>query len=75
MRASCCVRVLPPSSRPPRTSRQTRAPEADRIDAEMAVEAVVLDGDDRVPQIRGDLVERDVAPLLVHPEPRRPSAE
>ena len=46
------------------------AAEADRIDPGMVIEAAVLDGDDRVLQIGGDLVERDVVPLFVEPEPR-----
>ena len=45
------------------------APERDGIDAGMRIEPVVLDRDERVPQVLGDLAERDVAPLLVHPEP------
>ena len=40
----------------------------------MAVEAMVLDGNDGVLEIGGDVVERHVATLLVHPEPARPSA-
>ena len=36
----------------------------------MVVEAAILDGDDGVLQVGGDLVERDVVPLLVEPEPR-----
>ena len=47
-----------------------RAPEADRIDAGMMVEAAILDGDDGVLQVGRDLVERDVVPLLVEAEPR-----
>ena len=59
MRASCCVSVLPPSSRPPRRmSRTTARADADRIDARVVIEAAILDRDDRVLQIGRDLVER-----------------
>ena len=71
MRASCCVSVLPPST--PAAAADVaddRAAEADRIDARMVVEAAILDRDDRVLQVGRDLVERDVVPLLVEPEPR-----
>ena len=54
VRASCCVSVLPPSTAPgARMSRHTRAAERDRIDAEMMVEAMILDGDERMLQVGG----------------------
>ena len=71
VRASCCVSVLPPSTRAAAADvAHDRAAETDRIDAGMVVEAAILDRDDRVLQIGGDLVERDVVPLFVEPEPR-----
>ena len=45
------------------------AAERDGIDARMRVEAVILDRDECVPQVLGNLAERHVAPVLVHPEP------
>ncbi len=47
-----------------------RARRPDRVDAEMVVEAVIFDCDDGVFQRGRDLIQRDVVPLLVHPEPR-----
>jgi hypothetical protein len=35
----------------------------------MMVEAAILDGDDGVLEVRRDLIERDVVPLTVEPEP------
>jgi hypothetical protein len=49
-----------------------RAPEAHRIDAEVRVEAMILDRDDGVLQVARDLIQRDVAALLVHAEPGAP---
>ena len=46
------------------------ARDADRIDAGMAIETPILDGDDGVLQIERDVVERHVVPLLVEAEPR-----
>ena len=70
VRASCCVSVLPPSTVPgERRLRHDGAAERDRIDAGMRVEAVILDRDERVLQVLGNLVERHVAAVLVHPEP------
>jgi hypothetical protein len=67
------LRQRAPPLHPPAAARVAEhgAGQADRVDAEMMVEAVILDRDDRVAQRRRDLVERDVVPLLVHPEPRR----
>jgi hypothetical protein len=45
------------------------AAERDRIDAGMRVETVILDGDERMLEVFGDLGERNVAPVFVHPEP------
>ena len=45
------------------------AAERDGIDAGMRVEAVILDRDERVLQVLGNLAERHVAAVLVHPEP------
>ena len=54
--ASCCVSVEPPSTTPPaKRFFDTRAHEADRIDAEMRAETAVLDGDHRVRHIGGKL--------------------
>ena len=36
----------------------------DRVDAVVFVEALILDGDHRVDQVRRDLLERDLDPLL-----------
>ncbi len=70
MRASCCVSVLPPSTVPgARDVPDHGAAERDRIDAGVRVEAVVLDRDEGVLQVLGNLAERHVAPVLVHPEP------
>ena len=44
-------------------------PQPDGIDPEMMVEAMILGRDHRVLEIRGDVVERHVTTLLVHPEP------
>ena len=41
----------------------------DGVDARMQVEAVVLDGDDRVLEVGRNLVELDVPPLLVQRKP------
>jgi len=46
------------------------AREPDRIDARMMVEPPILDRDDGMLQIRGDVVERHVVALLVEAEPR-----
>ena len=71
MRASCWVMVLPPSTVPgSRTLRTTARATRDRIDAGMQEEAVVLDRDERVLQVRRDRGERHVVPLLVEAEPR-----
>jgi hypothetical protein len=48
--------------------RRTR--QRDGIDARMQVETVIFNGDHRVLEIGGDLLERHVAPLLVETEPR-----
>ena len=48
------------------------AAERDGIDARMRVEPVILDGDEGVLQVLGNLGERDVAAMLVHPEPAPP---
>ena len=70
MRASCCVRVLPPSTRARRADvAQHGAAERDRIDAGMEEEAVILDGDEGVLQVRRDLRDRHVVALLVEAEP------
>ena len=70
MRASCCVSVLPPSSVPGSLHvAEDGAAERDRIDAEVAVEAMILDRDERVLQVGGNVAQRHVLPLLVHPEP------
>ena len=67
MRASCCVSVLPPSTRPRRADvAHDGAAERDRVDAGMRVEAVVLDGDERVLQVGRDVGERHVLTVLVH---------
>ena len=58
-----------PLRRPGREVPDHRAPERDRIDAEVAVEAMVLDRDERVPQVFRDLGERHVVPVLVQAEP------
>ena len=47
-----------------------RARDAQRVDARVAVEAVVFDRDDGVPKPGRDLRQRHVHPLLVHAEPR-----
>ena len=70
MRASCCVSVLPPSiAAAVLQVADDGAADADRIDAGVAIEAVILDGDDGVLQVGGDLVQRDVVTLLVEAEP------
>src|SRR5437762_620156 len=46
------------------------ASEPDRIDARVIVEAAIFDGDDGVLEFGRDVVERDVVPLFVEPEPR-----
>ena len=43
--------------------------ECDGIDARMRVEPVILDRDERVLQVLGNLAERYVPPVLVHAEP------
>ena len=48
---------------------ERRAGDSDRIDAEVMVEAVILDRDDRVLEVGGDLLERHVLPLLVERKP------
>jgi hypothetical protein len=45
------------------------ASDADRIDAGVPIEPLVLDRDDRVLQIGRDLRQLDVVPLLVESEP------
>ncbi len=75
MRASCCVMVLPPCARSSEREVVEDGPaEADRVDAGVQVEAMILDRDDRVLEIGRDLVERDVAPLLVERNQGRPPA-
>ena len=46
-----------------------RARHRNRVDARMAEEAMVLDGDERVLEVRRDGGDRHVVPLLVEPEP------
>ena len=54
VRASCCVRVLPPSTVPGDADVADDGPaERDRVDAGMLIEAMVLDGDERVLKIAG----------------------
>src|SRR4029079_15640809 len=48
------------------------ASQPDRIDTEMLVEAMILAGDERVLQVRGNVGERHVLAVLVHPEPGPP---
>ena len=70
MRASCCVSVLPPCTRAgSRTLRNTARAERDRIDAGMQEEAMILDGDERVLQIRRDRRDRHVVPLFIETKP------
>ena len=45
------------------------AAEGNRVDAGMVVEAVVLDGDERLLQVQRDVGERHVLVVLVHAEP------
>ena len=45
------------------------ASERNGIDADVAVEPMVLDRDERVLQVGGNVSERHVLPVLVHPEP------
>ena len=45
------------------------ASDRNRVDARMAEEAMVLDGDERMLEVRRDGGERHVVPLLVEPEP------
>ena len=45
------------------------APERNGIDADVAVEAMILDRDERVLEVGGNVSERHVLPVLVHPEP------
>ena len=57
--ASCWVMVEPPCDTPRRLRLATRgAHETDRIDAEVAVEAAVLDREERLRQIRRHFLER-----------------
>ena len=71
VRASCWVSVLPPSSRPAGAHvAHDRAADGDRIDAEMRMKSMILDGDDRVAQVGGDAVQRHVAPMFFEREPR-----
>ena len=49
--------------------RSTARAERDRIDAGMQEEAVILDGDERVLQIRRDRRDRHVVALLVETKP------
>ena len=46
--------------------------EPDRINADVMIKTMILDRNDGVLQVRRDLVQRHVAPLLVHAEPRPP---
>ena len=41
----------------------------DGIDARVGVEPAIFDGDDGMLEIGGDLIQRDVAPLFIEPEP------
>jgi hypothetical protein len=61
--ASCWVRVEPPCT-PPAAGQvvDERAAEADRVDAEMLVEALVLDRDEGLWQIGRHLADGDGAP-------------
>ena len=45
------------------------AAERNRIDAGVRVKPVVLDRDEGVLEVLGDLAQRDIASMLVHPEP------
>ena len=69
MRASCWVSVLPPSTVPANDVAEDGAAERDRIDAGVLEEAVILDRDERVLQVGGNVRERHVLPVLVHAEP------
>ncbi len=46
------------------------APDGDRVDAQMAVEAVIFDGDNRVAEIGGNAVQRNIAAMLLERKPR-----
>ena len=63
---SCCVSVLPPRRYVllPKTLRNDRADDADRIDAGMVVEAAVLDREHRLDHLLRDRLQRHVAALL-----------
>ena len=45
------------------------APKRNGIDADVAVEAMIFYRDERVLEVGGDVSERHVLPVLVHPEP------
>ena len=60
--ASCWVSVEPPSSRARRSRRAKGAGDAERIDAEMAVEAPVLDRDEGLRQIGRQVDEPTAGP-------------
>ena len=71
MRASCCVSVLPPSTRPrDRTSRTTARPGRSDRCRDGGRSARSSTATTACCRVGRDLVERHVVPLLVEPEPR-----
>ena len=70
MRASCWVSVLPPSASDRlRTSRTTARASPMGSTPGCSIEPAIFDGDDGMLEIGGDLIQRDVAPLFIEPEP------
>ena len=70
MRASCWVSVLPPSASDRlRTSRTAARVSPMGSMPGVRIEPAVLYGDDGVLEIGGDLIQGDVAPLFIEPEP------
>ena len=62
---NCCVIVEPPCTTAWFwTSAHERAPDRPQVDAAVLVEALVLDGDDRLLHDRGDLLGLDDDPAL-----------
>ena len=71
VRASCCVSVLPPSSRrPARTSRTMARPMPIGSMPRWRVKPVIFDGDNGVAEISGNAVQRDIASMLFERKPR-----
>ena len=65
-RASCWVMVLPPFARRPVSQvRERRRRDADRVDAAVLVEALILDRNDGLDQVRRHLLDRNLEPLLL----------